>query len=371
MGSRSLALISLLCVLGCGAEPPASRFRDGAIAGAAGMAPPTGGTIGGVGPVTGGVGGSTGGTPPITGGAGGPTGGTLPTTGGAGGMGVVGHGVFDAGGTDPNRNNVAAGGVCARLAKIQCAGEQFCCDAPGRDRAACESAQTTSCAAKAYIDAISLDPLAGFDPAHAAMAFAQLETLASTCDPSIANYGASALGFAGIFKGTRAPGADCGPGGGLLNPPSKTQAAVALASCNTIETTACMPTTSAPLDPWKCAAKAGGGAPCLTDLNCMTGLGCPNPTLAGGSFGLGTCSPKKPAGMPCEFGNECEAGYCVANVCAGRKAGLSTPACPRARPREASFSAAVRIRQTRLLDRQYFRCSQQRARRGCRARGAR
>lgn len=314
MGSRSFALMLSLCVLGCGAEPPQSRRRDGSIAGAAGLAPPTGGTIGGTPPPTGSVGGI-GGTPP-TGGAGGLTGGTPPIMGGVGGMGVVGHGTFDAGGADPNRNNVVAGGVCARLAKIQCAGEAFCCDVPGRDRLACESAQMNSCASKAYIDVISKDALAGFDPAHTAIAFAQLEMLASMCDPTIAAYGASSMGFAGIFKGTRAPGSDCGPGGGLLNPPSKEQAAVALASCNTIETTACMPTSNAPLDPWKCTAKAGAGAACLTDLNCMMGLGCPNPTLAGGSFGLGTCTPRKAAGMPCEFGNECESFYCVANVCA-------------------------------------------------------
>lgn len=323
MNCRGLALMSLLCVLGCGAEPAASRRRDGAVAGAAGMIagmPPTGGTIGGTPPGSGAVGGSTGGTGSITGGVGGSTGGTQ-VMGGTGGMGTIGNGtVFDAGGTDPNRNNVVAGGVCARLAKIQCAGEAFCCLAAGRDRAACESTQMNSCASKAYIDVISKDALAGFDPAHAAVAFTELERLASMCDPSIAKYGASSMGFAGIFKGTRAPGSDCGPGGGLLNPPSKEQAAVALASCNTIETTACMPTSSAPLDPWKCAAKGPAGSPCLTDLNCMAGLGCPNPTLAGGSFGLGTCTPKKAAGLPCEFGNECESGYCVASVCAAAEA---------------------------------------------------
>lgn len=318
MGCRSVALISLLCVLGCGAEPGPSRSRDGLTAGAAGMIPSgTGGTIAGTPPVVGGAGGIAGTPPVMGGGVGGSTGGT-PVVGGAGGMGtMVGNGtVFDAGGADPNRNNVQAGGVCARLAKIQCAGEAFCCNNAGRERAACESAQMTSCASKAYIDVISKDALAGFDLAHAAAAFAELERLASLCDPSIAAYGASSMGFAGIFKGTRAPGSDCGPGGSLLNPPSKEQAAVALASCNTIDTTACMPTSSAPLDPWKCTAKAGAGAPCLTDLNCQAGLGCPNPTLAGGSFGLGTCTPRKPPGSPCEFGNECDSFYCVANTCA-------------------------------------------------------
>jgi hypothetical protein len=309
--------MSLWCVLGCGAEPPPNRGMSSLSGGAAGAVdPPTGGVVGGTPPVGGGATGGAGGTPPLGGaGPGGTTGGTPPLMGGAGGAGTIGHGTFDAG-ADPNRNMVAPGGVCMRLAQIQCAGEQFCCDLPGRDRAACEAAQKNSCATKAYIDHISTAPAAGFDAAHAAAAFAQLEMLASMCDPSIAAYGASPMGFAGIFKGTRAPGSDCGPGGSLLDPPSKEEAAVALASCNTIDTTACMPTSSAPLDPWKCAAKAPAGSPCLTDLNCQMGLGCPNPTLAGGSFGLGSCTPRKAPGMPCEFGNECDSFYCVANACA-------------------------------------------------------
>lgn len=282
--------------------------------GSAGMSGGAGGGEAGSMP-TGGTAHPTGGTTHPTGGATVPTGGAMPT-GGTGGMGTIGNGtIFDAG-SDPNRNNVAAGGVCARLAQIQCAGEAFCCNDAGRDKNACIAAQMTACASQGYVDVISLDPIAGYDAAHAAVAFTELERLASMCDPSIATYGAAPTGFAGIFKGTRSPGADCGPGGSLLNPPKREQAAAALASCNTIETTACMPTSSAPLDPWKCSAKAGPGAACLTDLNCMAGLGCPNPTLAGGSFGLSTCRARTPDGSPCEVASECMSSFCVANACA-------------------------------------------------------
>ena len=319
MGGRIWVCLAFSAVaFGCGAQPSPSRTRDGlssagveagdsASGGVRGH--PTGGggnggTVSGVGPPTGGVGGGI--VPPM--------GGAIPA--GAGGGAVAPGNDFDAG-TAPGRNMVAAGAVCARLSQIQCAGEAACCMNPGRDRAACEAAQMASCSGKAYIDVISLDPKAGFDPAQANTAFTELERLASMCDPSIATYGASTMGFAGIFKGSRPPGSDCGTGGSLLNPPSKEQAAVALASCNTIDTTACLPSSgSNPLAAWNCSPKGGAGAPCLTDLNCQAGLGCPNPALAGGSFGLGVCTARGPMGSPCSGGTQCMSLICVAGACA-------------------------------------------------------
>jgi hypothetical protein len=265
-------------------------------------------------PSTGGQGGTGVSMPPLTGaGAGG-----TPVTGGmgagTGGTPATGNGaMFDAG-TDPARNMVQAGAVCARLAQIQCAGEAYCCANPGRDRASCEAAQTSSCAGKAYIDLISTSPAAGFDPAHAAAAFTELERLASQCDPSIGTYAATTQGLVGIFKGTTGPGGGCGPGGSVFDPPSKEQAAVALASCSSIETSACMPPSDTSLD-WKCSPKAGAGAECLTDLNCQAGLYCLNPKLAAGDFGLGSCNARKAPGSPCAAGNECTTFYCVAGAC--------------------------------------------------------
>jgi hypothetical protein len=227
---------------------------------------------------------------------------------------MVGNGtVFDAG-SDPNRNNVTAGNVCGRLAQIQCAGEAFCCTNPGRDRAACEAAQRSTCTSKGYVDVISAAPAAGFDPAHAATVFMELERLASTCDASIGSYAATPQGLVGIFKGTSPPGGGCGPGGSPLDPPSKEQAAIALASCSSIETNACMTPSDTSLD-WSCMPKTGAGGECLTDLNCQAGLFCNNPKLAAGEFAIGSCMARKAAGTPCAAGPECMSLYCVAGTC--------------------------------------------------------
>ena len=86
---------------------------------------------------------------------------------------------FDAG-SDPNRNHVQSGMICTRLAQIQCAGEAFCCPNPGRERAACETAQRDFCAQQVYLDAISQSASSGFDATRAASAFEQFEQLAAS-----------------------------------------------------------------------------------------------------------------------------------------------------------------------------------------------
>ena len=87
--------------------------------------------------------------------------------------------VFDAG-SDPNRNHVKPGEVCALLAAIQCAGEAACCHDPGRDVATCRKAQAQHCKNDLLLDDVSSADNVGFDPELASAAFAELEQRASS-----------------------------------------------------------------------------------------------------------------------------------------------------------------------------------------------
>jgi len=270
----------------------------------AGGAPPMGGMGGSVAGI-GGVGGEppagaggVGGEPPAgTGGVGG-----VPP-GGEGGTGAIMNRVFDAG-SDPDRNNVQKGALCTRLAQIQCAGEAYCCDDPGRDRATCEDKMRDGCMNEAYLDAISDNSITAFDAATAAETFSELERMASMCDQNIVAFSISRDGFMGMFRGTAGSGDSCFPAG-----TDAKIAAAKLASCTDISTIACLPSS---LLSWRCTARAGVGSPCFTDVNCHDGLFCPNPDL---EIGKSDCEERKPVGASCEWGNECESLFCEAGAC--------------------------------------------------------
>lgn len=220
----------------------------------------------------------------------------LDSGGGTGGGG--GGKTFD-GGTDPNRNKVTAGGICQRLAEIQCAGEAFCCTNPGRDVTACIAAQKKGCSDTLQFDAIAQSPLTGFDPTKAEAAFTQFESLASKCDPAIAEFGIKSDGLRGIVAGTVAPGGACDEDGTTI-----VALATALASCKDPAAQACLPAATGG---WKCAPLAASGGHCYTDVNCQAGLFCDNPRLdVAGS----TCAARKAADAACTLPNECESFAC-------------------------------------------------------------
>ena len=302
---------SLAC--GCGGTDTEGTHRGGQpginTPGATGGTADTGGSVGSAG---------TGGKPSNTGGK--PGTGGMATTVGTGGM-MPGDPpmakTFYAG-NDPKRNTVIAGAICIRLAQIQCAGEAFCCDDPGRDPKACEAAQLDVCAKEGFLDAISMNPIAGFDATRAAAAFEKFEMLASKCDPAIASFGASADGLRGILQGTVPPGGKCDQP--ALNTVPYV-AAAALASCSSGATNSCLP--KSPLSGWTCAARAAAGGDCLTDLNCADGIYCPNPRLK--MLGLGKCAMRKADGMPCAAGNECTSLACKGGACV--KADAQTAYC--------------------------------------------
>ena len=137
-----------------GSASAASAPPGGGMGGEAGMA--GGGEPAGEGGGEAGQGASGMGGMPVAG-----TGGTAGAIGpagtggaGAGGSGAGGTATFDAG-SDPERNAVTAGRICERFAEIQCAGEAFCCDAPGRTVAACKQRQQSDCDTMAMVVALA------------------------------------------------------------------------------------------------------------------------------------------------------------------------------------------------------------------------
>jgi hypothetical protein len=263
--------------------------------GTAGTIAPTAGA-GGTTPIMGGMPAGTGGQPPMAGGA--------PAAGGGGMPGQV--RTFNAG-TDPRRNMVQAGKVCARLAQIQCAGEAYCCENPGRDVAACEAKMTDTCNREGFVDAITLDQRTGFDEMRAASALQQFEDMASRCDPMIGDFGADPNGLMAMVRGTVDQGGRCSPS--IAG--SMAQQAGALASCRDPGATACLPMSALN---WTCAPRAGVGASCFSDFNCTNGNYCPNP-----DFQVNTnfkCLARKADGTSCGEANECLSLTCVGGTCA-------------------------------------------------------
>jgi hypothetical protein len=226
---------------------------------------------------------------------------------GSSGSGGSGGGAFNAG-TDPQRNQVMPGELCDRLATIQCAGEAFCCDAPGRDQDECYETMLAGCEDELYLDDIAEAESSGFDEPYAATAFTEFEALAASCDPSIARFGYDLNGLRGMMKGTVSANGSCTPPGFPALIPSNTMAAVALASCANAATSACVPAVSL----WRCKGLSAEGGDCFTDVNCQTGLYCDNPNLTLSA----ECKPRLAPGEACELPNECTSLACRDGVCA-------------------------------------------------------
>ena len=233
------------------------------------------------------------------------TGGGMAMAGRGGGQAGENGGGFDAG-SDPMRNDVMPGGICQRLAEITCAGEQACCDAPGRTAQACISAVSGACSSMLMADTLAAEPAVAFNAAAAKTAFTEFENRASTCDPEIAAWAVSANGFPTSFAGTLASGADCEPEGGLQA--DIDDLLVALASCQTAGGQACLPGEGG----WTCAPRSAAGGRCYNDFNCADGLFCENPD---GEFD-GTCMAAKSAGADCRGPLECESLICNDRKCA-------------------------------------------------------
>jgi len=308
--TRALAGCLLLAALGCGSEdtgtgrPPVADNggRDSASSsGNGGSAEPSGASGAGA---NGGAG--------INGGAGmtEPVGGSVAPTQDAGPPPA-----FDAG-NDPSRNRVQPGGICQRLATLQCEGEAHCCTSPGRSFDACFTKQADICTNELQLDLIAAEPVAGFDAEMTAQVLTHFEQMAAGCDPDISVWGASMDGLRRMLQGTVEAGGSCMPPDGI---PSVAWYGAALASCEQIATHACLfggdgpiplPPTSA-----TCSERGQQGASCFVDTNCIDSLYCENPY---GQYSTGTCAARKPVGSSCGSGVECESRFCSAGSCIER-----------------------------------------------------
>lgn len=230
--------------------------------------------------------------------------------GGAGGGDGDGGGGGGAGrvfmpGTDPARNQVQAGRLCRRLAEIQCAGEAFCCDAPGRTQAQCETVMEQGCNGNLYLDDVAGSAVGGFDAGRAAVAFQAFEDKAATCDPTIAKWASEDAGLRGIMRGTS--GSACNPQLAADTESQRRKAAIALASCSLDQNLACQPSVA--ITSWVCEARGTAGASCFSDFNCSPEAYCDNPNM---QIAGGRCQTRKPVGQPCGYFYECATLLCGA-----------------------------------------------------------
>ena len=212
---------------------------------------------------------------------------------------------FDAG-SDPNRNKVGPADVCRRLSEIQCAGEAYCCEQPGRSVDACKAESLRACSQDLMLDKAAQNPITGFDAAAAERGFTEFETKAGICDPSVTTWASSPQGLRGLLKGTVAADASCKPAEAL---PAPSSIAASLLSCSEPNSRACLYTN--PLDTWTCAPRAAAGGACLTDNNCLDGFYCVLPALAI----TGTCTERKATGDACSAATECKTLFCKQSKC--------------------------------------------------------
>lgn len=283
-----------------------------AMNGAAGFAGPTAGTAGWP-PV-----GAGSGMPVDTAGGGsvgpGPTGGVMGVpmagTGGVAPLPDGGLPAFDAG-TELNRNQVRPGGICARLAAVDCAAEAHCCAAPATAFDLCKSQLTARCTDTAFLDEIAMNNVSGYSVTQAEAVFNRLEQFAATCDPTVGVWFAQTEGLRAIFQGTVAPAGTCRPSG----LPSVPGYYATLASCTQPSTHACLFTGDGPATPPQtatCAARSDVGATCFVDTNCRDGLYCANPQM---KYSQGTCTPLKAVGATCTADTECMTFTCRGAAC--------------------------------------------------------
>lgn len=292
MNVAALVLLSLLAACGSSAEPNEAG---------------TGGTGAGTGGA--GVGGAG------TGGAG---------TGGISGAGAVGGGGTGVGGTaggpcvfspgtDPNRNMVAASGVCERLAQIQCAAEACCCPAGNARKYAsvdaCIASQTNICQ-EIGTEAVATDSRSGFNATALKTAFDEFERLGSLCATEVASWGTSQNGFASVLSGTRPLDETCWTPVSLTSP--EQNPAAAAASCGTIN--ACLGDAIG-TSPWTCQPRRAAGGRCLADPSCQDGLFCQNPPAPPLRTLLGTCTARLADGATCSVPSQCSSLFCVDGRC--------------------------------------------------------
>jgi Dickkopf N-terminal cysteine-rich region len=319
----------LLSAAAC--APPADTERViiptifAGVSGGSGVPAPSAGAAGRSGPPPGTAGGMQTGTA----GGGGPVGasgtgvvGPGPTAGGASGTPpIAGSGsvqpmpdgglpAYDAG-TEPDRNTVRAGQLCARVSALQCAAEQHCCTTAKNSFDACKTQLTKTCMDNAFLDEIAMNNVAGYSQTQTKATFDQIEVFGANCDPTVTMWAAQPEGLRAMFQGTVAPGGMCKPTG----LPSQGSYAASLASCTNAETTSCLFSGTGPTAPPQtatCAARGDSGATCFLDVNCKDGMYCQNPQM---KYSSGKCAALNQNGATCTLDSECASFTCRSAVC--------------------------------------------------------
>jgi hypothetical protein len=181
-----------------------------------------------------------------------------------------------------------------------CAAVRSCCPgAPVLDM--CETQMAELCRSSAYLDLISQNPVLDYDIDRAEAAFSEYEKRASACDPEIVIWAFSDRGFRGVARGTVPPGGVCSPPPGQVGFDN----IAFMGSCSEPEFNACL--GSPAVSEWTCAARAGAGGRCMTDLNGVDGFYC------NGQSPTSVCAPRKPLGAPCSQLLECQSLRCDSN----------------------------------------------------------
>jgi hypothetical protein len=211
---------------------------------------------------------------------------------------------LDAG--QPDEPLVEPEQLCDRMTDIQCEAESRCCDT-ARAVDACKSARMMGCMGMNLAE-IARSPVSGFKQAKTSALLGALRKLGSSCDPSVKPWTLSPNGLRSLFEGTVAADAECLPAAGL---DPVTSFGAALASCKDPATRACAFSGEAapPIAPTTatCAARAGVGAKCFVETNCLEELYCDNTAM---TYSGGTCAMRKELGATCVRSFECKSGFC-------------------------------------------------------------
>jgi hypothetical protein len=217
---------------------------------------------------------------------------------------------FDAG-SEPGRNRIQPGQICARVAAVQCAAEAHCCPMPAKALEACKSELTNTCTTKAYLDDIGKNSVSGFDQAATETMLNTLEEYSKTCDPQVAVWAGQTEGLRAMFQGTVPPNGQCKPTG----LPSYANYGAYLAACSQPKTQGCLFSGDGPTAPPQtatCAPRGGAGATCFMEVNCMDGFYCANPQM---KYSSGKCTAQKAVGQQCTADVECMSLTCRSAMC--------------------------------------------------------
>lgn len=296
----SLLLLTLQ-VLGCGeGSAPAVGLASSEASGDGSSAGSGGSGVGG----NAGSGGSAGaGGTMSTGGTGGSSGvGGSSGAGGTGGGGQGGSGGSVSGPITPDL-------ICDRLAEIQCASQDACCDDGSRKHASrdeCFAAQKSICEDELTIEAVASDSSVQYDPEAGAASFNSFEERALSCDTSIVSWANSTEGFLGLLQGTLGSDEMCA--GNAIDAGGNR---AAFFRCQGELT--CM---GGNFTPWTCQERSSQGGQCVIDVNCQQGSGLACDTSLDMPSTDGSCVSLLPMGGACDRGTQCESSVCIDGQCA-------------------------------------------------------